>query len=236
MTEFNFGGRKRKTGGGDEEGVPKKLKFTIDDMDQIESLVVDVVQQVFGENSEEVQELSPGFSGFSQQDFEAFIWTMGRTSSLPQSFPGSQELSLPSTPTSFEFGLEQVEESPREQGFGDEDVVMVIQSAEEDNYVETPPQLVEQPVVQLVEQPVEVEEVPTAETDEDLDDVLGYIKRKALEIFNQAWAELLNHVADEQEIDGSILEIETVRDYDQAKAQCLSQIEEHITELVLSND
>lgn len=250
--------RKRKVDdvGLDVGGHPRKPKVNDDDMDQIISLVTYVVEQQYDENIEEVQELSPGFSSLPQEDVESLL-SASLTSSLPQSFPGSQdwsfsgsqdESSFTDSPKGFGFAPpEHVEGSPQVQEFGDsftfgspaittpiftgevsrdEDVVMSSLPAEEDDYVQTPTLRAEE----------QLEEVPTAETDEDLDDVPGYTKRKALEIFNQAWAELLKSVAGEQEIDESILEIETVRDYDQAKAECLSKIEEHITELVLSND
>lgn len=192
MTHFNVGWNKRKAddaGIGDREDLLKRTKVSNDDMDQIEDLVADAVQQLYGENAEDVQGLSPVFSGLSQEDFEFLIWRTSLTSSLTQSLSGSQESSFPGSPTSFEFGLtEYEEESLQVQEVGDssqddEDFVMSSQPAEEDNYVKTPTQMGEQ-------SPSDVEFT----IDQD------YIKETATQSVGEVWEELLLAVADISDI------------------------------------
>lgn len=216
MTHFNPGGRKRKIdddGVGNEEGLLKRQKVSNDDMDQIVGLVADAVQQLYDENAENVQELSPEFSGLSQEDFEFLIWRTSLTSSLTQSFSdsqesifSSQESSFPGSPTSFEFGLtEHEEESQQVQAVGDsfnlgppaimttpfpggasqedEDVVMSSPPAEEDLFVITPSQTGEQ-------SPGDVEFA--------IDQ--AYIREVATESVNGVWEELLLAVADISDI------------------------------------
>jgi hypothetical protein len=197
MTHFNVGGNKRKAddaGVGDREGLLKRPKVSNDDMDQIEDLVANAVQQLYGENPENVQGLSPGFGGLSQEDFEFLIWRTSLTSSLTQtqSFSGSQESSLPGSPTSFEFGLtEHEEESPEVQEVGDsgrasqedEDAVMSSQPAEEDNYANTPTQTGEQSL-----------------SDVEFTIDQAYIKETATQSVGDVWEELLLAVVDISDI------------------------------------
>jgi hypothetical protein len=105
----------------------------------------------------------------------------------------------------------------------DKDVAMSSSQFEGVNYAKSLSQETEE----------DVEEVFAAETDEELDedDLPEYTRREALNIFNQAWAELLRSVAD-KDVDESLLEIETPNLYDEAKAECLSRIEEFIADKV----
>lgn len=229
MTEFNVGRSKRKAddaGVGDGEGRLKRPKVSNDDIDQIESFVVAAVQQLYSENAENVQGLAPGINELPQEDLQALIWRASLTSSLPLSFPGSQEeSSFTSSPTGFEFGPpEHVEGSPQVQEFGDsfnftgevsrddEDVVMSSQPDEDDNYAETPIQTDE-------ESPSEVEYV----IDPD------YVRITATESFHDVWEESLLAVVDISDI----RQVRADRDVQKLYSDYLQDVENYVSSLLI---
>ena len=238
MTEFNVGRSKRKAddaGVGDGEGLLKRPNVSDYDISQIEGLVADVVRQLCDENAENIQGLSPGINELPQEDFEVLIWRESLTSSLPLSFPGSQEeSSFTSSPTGFEFGPpEHLEGSHQVQEFGDsfnsrspaittpiftgevsrddEDVVMNSPPAEDDNYAETPIQTDEQ-------SPSEVEYV----IDPD------YVRKTAALSFRDVWEESLLAMVDISDI----RQVKAERDVQKLYSDYLQDVEDFVSRLL----